>query len=232
MEEHRFDHLARILSRAGSRRGVLGRLATLSLVGVLIASSGEDGLGARHRRRRKARHDPGQDKDNRKGKRRRKRKGKPSRCTPDCAGKVCGSDGCDGSCAPGCNDATLTCNVEGQCVPRSCADGVRNDDETGVDCGGSCPPCPGQACLSAADCQPPATCNMTIQRCETTCEITAECLTIAAAAGLPVRCCNGTCVAGTCCSNADCSGTSGTTPTCVNNVCRLCSPTTPGCAGA
>jgi hypothetical protein len=104
---------------------------------------------------------------------------------------------------------------------------VKNGDETGVDCGGSCPPCgPGQPCTTAADCQPPATCNVTLLKCETTCVITAACLAEAEAAGLPVRCCNGTCVAGRCCTNADCPGS---TPACVDHICRLCSPTTPGC---
>ena len=27
------------------------------------------------------------------------------------------------------------------CQPPSCTDGVQNGSETGVDCGGSCPPC-------------------------------------------------------------------------------------------
>jgi len=36
----------------------------------------------------------------------------------------------------------------------SCADGLRDDSETDVDCGGgSCPPCSiGQGCITAADC--------------------------------------------------------------------------------
>jgi hypothetical protein len=139
MEERRFDHLTRILSTAASRRGVLYRLATLSLAGVLTALPAEEGFGARRRRRRKARHDPGQDKDNRKGKRHRKRR--HGRCTPDCTGKVCGPDGCGEECAPGCTDPVHTCDAQGQCVPPGCADGVQNGDETGVDCGGSCPPC-------------------------------------------------------------------------------------------
>lgn len=35
----------------------------------------------------------------------------------------------------------------------TCSDGIRNGDETGIDCGGSCPPCAvGQACTKRADC--------------------------------------------------------------------------------
>ncbi|MFT4038562.1 MAG: hypothetical protein QM692_10310 [Thermomicrobiales bacterium] len=36
----------------------------------------------------------------------------------------------------------------------TCSDGIRNGDETGVDCGGSCPPCAvGQPCAKRADCK-------------------------------------------------------------------------------
>lgn len=54
----------------------------------------------------------------------------------------------DGSpCAGG------TCQA-GTCGPAAtCTDGIRNGNETGVDCGGSCPPCAtGQTCTSRADC--------------------------------------------------------------------------------
>ncbi len=33
-----------------------------------------------------------------------------------------------------------------------CANGVRDPDETGVDCGGTCGKCPGEACTGASDC--------------------------------------------------------------------------------
>src|SRR2546421_263374 len=47
--------------------------------------------------------------------------------------------GCDGTCA-------------GSTTAR-CDDGVRNGDETGVDCGGSCPRCQdGAGCRISADC--------------------------------------------------------------------------------
>ena len=47
-------------------------------------------------------------------------------------------------CAPG-----HTCEAENVC--SRCDDGVQNGDETGVDCGGSCPLCPG-TCNVDADC--------------------------------------------------------------------------------
>lgn len=52
----------------------------------------------------------------------------------------------------GCPDG-LVCGSNGMCVSASCTDGTRNGDETGVDCGGSCPPClDGQPCLTPGDC--------------------------------------------------------------------------------
>jgi hypothetical protein len=54
----------------------------------------------------------------------------------------------DGDCAGGiCNPGTLTCDP-------TCIDGVQNNGETGVDCGGpNCPDCPpGQGCMGPGDC--------------------------------------------------------------------------------
>jgi len=47
-------------------------------------------------------------------------RGEDCTCTPGCAGKVCGSDGCGGSC--GTCPANQTCNANGQCVigPANC----------------------------------------------------------------------------------------------------------------
>jgi hypothetical protein len=47
----------------------------------------------------------------------------------------------------------------------TCEDGVQNGNETGVDCGGSCPRCgTGQGCTSANDCAS-AVCTGTCQAC-------------------------------------------------------------------
>ena len=95
-----------------------------------------------------------------------------AQCQPDCTGKDCGSDGCNGSCGvcglgeacmpdgiceaigcqsdndcppgTGCNLATATCG----CVPQ--CDGKQCGDDT---CGGVCGTCPG-----GADCLPDNTC--------------------------------------------------------------------------
>lgn len=68
----------------------------------------------------------------------------------------CGSipDGCGGSLDCG-TCASGSCQ-SGVCQPLStCTDGVQNGDETGVDCGGSCPapcgPCPGALSLVTAE---------------------------------------------------------------------------------
>lgn len=71
-------------------------------------------------------------------------------CTPDCTGKVCGNDGCDGSC--GVCDGGLTC-VGGEClcVP-DCAGKNCGDDG----CGGSCGTCHyGKTCVDGlCTCEP------------------------------------------------------------------------------
>lgn len=53
-----------------------------------------------------------------------------------------------------CNEPVEKCAIdEGQCVSAGGADAMLNGDETGIDCGGSCLPCPvDQGCEQAADC--------------------------------------------------------------------------------
>ncbi len=81
-------------------------------------------------------------------------------CTPDCTGRVCGPDGCGGTCRPGCTGLTEYCTGAGQC----------EDDCAGMQCGISpiagydCGSCPGgQVCFVGAccapDCAPGAPCD-------------------------------------------------------------------------
>ncbi len=76
-------------------------------------------------------------------------------CEPDCSQKCCGDDGCGGNCPNECTAGTEcngdTCECE---VRENCADGIQNQDETDVDCGGAaCDPCPdGSGCLVDGDC--------------------------------------------------------------------------------
>jgi hypothetical protein len=76
----------------------------------------------------------------------------------DCGGAACAvcgiGDACglDSDCGSGwCDPATDTCE---QATSATCSDGLLNQDETDVDCGGSaCPVCsPGGACVDAGDC--------------------------------------------------------------------------------
>ncbi len=73
----------------------------------------------------------------------------------DCGGSTCGPcpDGSnclvDGDCTGG-NCDNGTCQPE---VDETCEDDIKNQDETDVDCGGSCPACPiGSNCEVASDC--------------------------------------------------------------------------------
>ena len=70
-------------------------------------------------------------------------------CNPNCFGKQCGDDGCDGSCGecpPGWN-----CLTNGQCSPCTpdCAGKQCGDDGCGATCG-TCPP--GQTCEPNGSC--------------------------------------------------------------------------------
>jgi len=75
----------------------------------------------------------------------------PECCTPDCTGKICGDDGCGGSCG--------TCDPGFKCEDFECV--VCEPDCTGGKicgpdgCGGSCGECPeGESCnLAGTECQ-------------------------------------------------------------------------------
>jgi len=82
--------------------------------------------------------------------------------TPAPAGQACSEAGgkkCDGSgacleCLQPSDCASKVCTIAGECAPEACDDGVKNGDETDIDCGGSCgATClTNKACSSAADC--------------------------------------------------------------------------------
>lgn len=64
----------------------------------------------------------------------------------------------DGACVESLVDANSpcdggACDAAGRCIASTCNSKQRDGDETGVDCGGSCGPCPdGQGCTVKADC--------------------------------------------------------------------------------
>jgi hypothetical protein len=117
MSEHIFDTFARRAVTGASRRGIVRALAGLTF-GVPLSSL----LNTADAEAKK------------KGKKKRKKKSKKSNdgvtsppppgvtCTRNCAGKVCGDDGCGGSCGT-CGAGQLC--AQGQCVlgQGTCATG-------------------------------------------------------------------------------------------------------------
>jgi hypothetical protein len=67
-------------------------------------------------------------------------------CLPDCGSRVCGDDGCGGSC--GSCDAGEACQ-EGACCTQQCAGRVCGDDGCGGQCG-SCNTAAGEICVDGA----------------------------------------------------------------------------------
>ncbi len=71
-------------------------------------------------------------------------------CTPNCAGKQCGSDGCSGAC--GTCASPSTCNASNQCVAPTCTPNCSGKQCGDDGCGGVCGTCAtGQTC-SANQC--------------------------------------------------------------------------------
>jgi hypothetical protein len=63
-------------------------------------------------------------------------------CILSCSNKECGSDGCGGSCGTCLSTQSCTGNVcVNNVVSPTCFDGIPNQGETGVDCGGPCSAC-------------------------------------------------------------------------------------------
>jgi len=72
-------------------------------------------------------------------------------CTPSCAGKTCGTDGCGGSC--GSCTYPLYCNSIYQCVTSACIPDCAGKACGGDGCGGSCGQCGiGKYCTASQTC--------------------------------------------------------------------------------
>ncbi len=71
----------------------------------------------------------------------------------DCGG-LCDGCGADQPCESGNDCLSGVCGDDKRCVVPSCKDGIKNEDETDVDCGGKyCDRCPeGQGCENRRDC--------------------------------------------------------------------------------
>jgi hypothetical protein len=142
MERQQFDDLARKIGQTTSRRGAMRALLGAAAGGA-AALVGMDVSAAP-----KVKPDccP---------------TGKPTLCTDRCVdlradSANCGA--CGHACSPGQTCSAGTCKT----APPSCNDGVKNGNETDVDCGGTCPKCGnGKNCTANADCVSGACCHGT-----------------------------------------------------------------------
>lgn len=100
--------------------------------------------------------------------------GVPGFCTPDCSGRVCGSDGCGGTCPPdSCDPSTEFCDAAGQCILNTCVpatdptfSGVCGTQQCGYATNGTAPnDCGSVLC---GTCPSGYGCNVTYQ-CEVLC---------------------------------------------------------------
>jgi hypothetical protein len=133
MDLQRFDSITRTIGDTSTRRRFTGVLAAFGLASVasLGLFDAEEADAKKRRRRNK--------------KRRRKNRGQgeggpvdPPTCTPNCAGKECGADGCGGTCGTCgqfqfCNAGTCDVICIPDCAGKECGDNG---------CGGSCGSCP------------------------------------------------------------------------------------------
>ena len=143
MDTARFDTMTRSLAIPGSRRRALG--------GVLAAALGvlrqQDDVAEAHNPRAACKKKSGKARQTclKKAKKHTAAHADAGRaCTRSCAGKVCGSDGCGGSC--------------GACIGGSCPNGQCICPAASYDCLGRC--CAnGEACFadSCGACEEPAT---------------------------------------------------------------------------
>jgi hypothetical protein len=158
MDPVRFDTLTKTLSTPETRRGALGGLlaGTLSLLGLVD--------GAAKKRHTLSSEGPCGDGS-----------GNANKCRKDkdCCTRVCKRGRCRcKKLGEGCRDDRSCCASFGQaltCVNQTCqmvqavqtspppaptcTDGVQNQGETDIDCGGECPRCAtGQTCASRNDC--------------------------------------------------------------------------------
>lgn len=122
--------------------------------------------------------------------------GKQCMSNTDCIGGVCDTGGAG-------SDSKGTCAA-------SCSDLVQNQDETGVDCGGSCPKCNGEVCTDKNQCKNTA-CGGGLCRFPVgaSCTEDAECATI--------RCEKNKCAP--CAMSSDCKPTQSCDD--VNGICKI-----------
>jgi hypothetical protein len=150
LDARHFDAVVRLLSEAGTRRGLLGLLAALPIVSGLFALRDADGTKSQGRRmRRKKRHKHGKGRHQGSGKNKKKKLCRAEPSTTTCAGRCgtvknncqksvdCGACTCDSPCPSGC------CSEDGSCQPGT-SDNACGASGNCVDCGS------GRRCLQSA----------------------------------------------------------------------------------
>jgi hypothetical protein len=179
MDADLLDRIARTLSSTCPRRGVLGFVATLPLLGgltSLVATDETDakGRGKRGKKNGPARHDRPVGAEKKRKKKRKKKTCKPQSTATTCAGKCgpvknnckktvdCGSCACNPTCTTclTCNETTRTCAVDPRKEGDACgspgqicqAGGSCLCDEDS--CGGTAPICDEGACVACSDQHP------------------------------------------------------------------------------
>jgi hypothetical protein len=151
MDHDAFDTFARTLSETGSRRGVLGLLATLPVLGGLCAfltDADETGAKGRRKRRKKPHH-------HRKKTGNRSGNTKKRRCKPESKAKTC-----SGTCGSVKNNCKKTVDCGSCDCPAACEDcficqsGPNTPGECVVDPEQQGEPCgvPGQVCQADGTC--------------------------------------------------------------------------------
>ena len=146
---------------------------------------------------------------------------KNTNCTPNCAGKVCGDDGCGSTCGAGCpKSPNYTCSA-GKCICKANCAGKKcgEDDGCGSTCDGVCPSpnftCTGGKCICTPNCSGKK-CGDD-DGCESTCS---DC-------SLP----NYTCTGGKCICTPNCSGKKCGDDDGCESICSDCSLPNYTCTG-
>ena len=171
MDLQRINALSRVLVSGASRRLVIAGLFTNLVAHRPFAGGNEEAL-AKHKKKRKHRHKP------------QPMVSTPPSCTPSCERKICGDDGCGGTCgecAAGftCDNGHCLCASPRALVCGGCIDLLTDAQHCGLcsmGCDGRAPVCfHGMCCTSSTGdiCQ----CALSGSACDTeTCCTDGPCL--------------------------------------------------------
>src|SRR5215208_6470577 len=151
MDAHRFDTITRALTYGHSRRALTRLLSGLTLGGLLRASWEEPAAAKKKKpcppcKKRKKGKCKANLPDGTACSSGTCQSGRCVPCIPQCAGRVCGSDGCGGECGVPCTGRRQVCNAAGQCV---CPAGLKFCSQFGGRC---------DECCSDTECPPYEVC--------------------------------------------------------------------------